>query len=241
MLTALFIFAMFFIAYVLWCRHTYWRMRMDMAADATALSAMRDEAAMLNTIGTLQYLENFLLQKVKIIDKDYPGVELYAVKPFTIYNTVMKRYVDYWYTADTLGVAQYVAKANGADILPVPIPPPQHHLLAQDRDVYLLDGPTPICYGIGWPPPCLTKHYDAAYYYRDWWPNETAPQPPHRETWIVCYDGICEKGKARLWLDVKESSQVNDGGFPTEHLSFIRSIGLQCNYPQFNARLMPKN
>ena len=204
---------------------------MDMAADATALSAMRDEAAMLNTVGTMQYLENPLMQKIKLFGDDIAGVQIENANTFDNYNKVMTQVVDRLYAAEAFNVARIVAKANGANHIPIPVPFPQHHLKEQELNVHFLYGLVPI-----W-----TQYYRAAYYARDWWPDKTAPQPIHRETWTVCHDDICEKGKARLWLDVDSSSSLNNGGFPSEHASFWRSIGIQCQYPQFNARLLPKN
>jgi hypothetical protein len=231
MLAVLFLFGLFWVTYVLWCRHVYWRMRMDMAADATALSAMREEAAMLNTIGTMQYLENRFLQKVKLFGEDVAGVQIENANTFDQYNASMTELADWFYPAYAVNVARTVAQANGATQSPLPVPFPQNHLKAQELNVHILDGVIPVG----------ERYYKAAYYARDWWPNKTAPQPIHRETWTVCHDGICEKGKARLWLDVDGGNVLNNGGFPSEHASFWRSLGIQCQYPQFNARLLPKN
>src|SRR5216110_954350 len=110
MLSVLFLFGLFWITFVLWSRHIYWRMRMDMAADATALSAMRDEAAMLNTISTLEYLENPFLQKAKLFGEDIAGVQVFNIKMFTFYNSFMKSFVDL-YGGDAYGVAKWVASA----------------------------------------------------------------------------------------------------------------------------------
>jgi hypothetical protein len=231
MLALLFLFGFFWVPYVLWCRHVYWKMRMDMAADATALSAMREEAGILNTVATLQYFENSVLQKVKILGEDLPGVQIENANTFNNYTMVMAQLVNRLYGANAFLVAKMVAEANGANQIPIPMPFPQHHLKAQAETVHFLHGFTQI----------YQRHYPAAYYARDWWPDQTAPQPLHRETWTVCHDAICEKGKARLWLDVKDGNVWNNGGFPSEQASFLRGFGIQSNFPQFNARLMPKN
>src|SRR5262245_59955760 len=39
-------FELFWFTYVRWCRTIYWKMRMDAAADAVALSAAREQAAL---------------------------------------------------------------------------------------------------------------------------------------------------------------------------------------------------
>jgi hypothetical protein len=88
--------------------------------------------------------------------------------------------------------------------------------------------------------PSGAKMIRHAYFARDWWPRKEAPQPIHRTTWLVGHDKVWEKGKARLWLDVDPHNDLNNGGFPSEQAEGLKGLGIQCNFPQFNARLMPK-
>ena len=229
-LAALFLFGLFWVAYVLWCRHVYWRMRMDMAADATALSAMRDEAATLNDIATTQIGENLLLQKIRIAGEDVAAVQIANANAFNEYLLGTSLLV-HQFSPHALGMAIIVAKANGANQIPRAVPVPEHHLKGIALNVNFLHGIYPV----------YRQHYQAAYYARDWWPKKKSPQPIHRETWIVCHDHICEKGKARLWLDVDPNDALSNGGFPSEQTSFLGGLGVQSQYPQFNARLLPKN
>ncbi len=228
-LTVLFMFGLFWIAYVRWCRHVYWSMRMDMAADATALSAAREQAALLNTIATYQYLENLQMQKMGFFGNDVAHLQAASANLFFAYNAGLQVAVRS-YVPNTYRVAQMVAKANGATEFPVPLPPPQHHLKPKNVHVVIFAGLYPVA----------KKDVRAAYYARDWWPKKTAPQPVHRNTWVVCREGKCAKGKAQLWLDVRPGNILNNGGFPSDQPSLVRGIGIQSHFPQFNARLMPK-
>lgn len=228
-LAVMFLFGMFWVVYIRWCQKIYWQMRMDMAADAVALSAAREEAAMLNTIGARQVMENFLVQKGNIDGEDVAIMEKPLQPVFELYNWLLLGYVK-TYTANVLKVAKTVAKANGANHLPIPIPVPQHHLKPQEIKVTFLVGYEPDG----------SKTYPKAYFARDWWPRKRAPQPIHRTTWLVGHDRIWEKGKARLWLDVDPKNKANNGGFPSEQATGLAGLGIQCNFPQFSARLMTK-
>jgi len=228
-LTVMFLFGLFWIAYVRWCQKIYWHMRMDMAADAVALSAAREEAAMLNTIGTYQYVENFFMQKGNIGGEDVGIMQVSLIPIFEAYNSGLSAIVQS-YPAQVLNVARMVARANGSNHFPKPIPLPQHHLKAQQVMVAYFNGIQPAG----------KKLYRKAYFARDWWPRKEAPQPIHRTTWLVGHDDIWEKGKARLWLDVDPTNKIDNGGFPSTQAGGIDGLGIQCNFPQFNARLMTK-
>ena len=52
MILLLLFFTAFLAGFAGWCRALYWQMRMDMVAEAVALSAARAQAAMLNSIGS---------------------------------------------------------------------------------------------------------------------------------------------------------------------------------------------
>jgi hypothetical protein len=229
MLAVLFLFGIFWVAYVRWCEHIYWRMRMDMAADAVALSASREEASMLNTIGTMQYLENLFIFKADLEGEEFGAMQKSMVTSFQLYTAAIRAQAKS-YTGRVLYVARLVAKANGANHLPVSIPLPQDHLKFETVRVLLFDGIIPDDF----------KTLRQAYFARDWWPRKEAPQPIQRATWLVGHDHVWEKGKARLWLDVDPHEKLDNGGFPREMADGLKGLGIQCNYPQFNARLMPK-
>ncbi len=52
MLGLLLLFGIFLAGFVQQCRHQYWTMKMDVAAKAATLSAMREQAAIMNTLST---------------------------------------------------------------------------------------------------------------------------------------------------------------------------------------------
>ena len=228
-LAVMVLFGIFWVIYVHWCQRVYWRMRMDMAADATALSAAREEAAMLNTIGTYQYLENLLMQKIKVGGKDITHVQASVASTFFEYNAGLQSTAKLYQMA-VMNVARIVAKGNGANRSPIPSPLPQHHLKPQADTMNFFYGPILV-----W-----RQYCPAAYFVRDWLPRRTAPQPIHQTIWLVGHDDVWEKGKARLWLDVDPGSKLNNGGFPSAQASGWRAMGVQCNFPQFNAKLLPK-
>jgi hypothetical protein len=88
--------------------------------------------------------------------------------------------------------------------------------------------------------PAGARRYSTAYLVRgpEWSPEKKHPQPPHTIKWMTCRDRICSTAKAGLWLDVNSSSVISNGGFPSPQGSFMREVGIQCFYPQFNAQLV---
>src|SRR5262249_36615370 len=129
---------------------------------------------------------------------------------------------------EVFAVAQMVAKANGADLPAVPLSSYGHQLEGQSVRIFYFAKFLLV----------KTANYKPAYFTRTWKPRMTHPQPPHETWWNVCHSGICERRGAGLWLDVKSSDVANNGGFPSDQASFLRSLGIQCCYPQFNARLL---
>ena len=230
-LGAIFLFGMFWITYVSWCRTIYWKMKMDVTADLVALSAARQQATVLNYVAGLQTLENAFLPEIK----DYGIMQVSMKSNFEGVNQTLQRYKDS-YGAQTLAVGQMVADANGSNL---PIFPMIGVSLTENLNPHLDPQKVRILYLAHlWPVGYRT--YSQAYYTRDWSPDKTKAQPPHKSCWSVCRDSICGQGQARLWLDVDQSSVMNDGGFPSKNASLLHSIGIQCFFPQFNASLLHK-
>ncbi len=229
----LLVFGMFLVGYVRWCRAIYWRTRMELVADATALSAARAQAEMLNRIGFANGMLNVYIQQFRapylghrvgvIHGDDFPSFKgeteelANRVKGFKSYPP---------------SVGRVVARANGAEGLIPYFPfPMESHLAAQTVHL-LLYFPHPPWIGF--------KTVENAFYARTWSPHFRKAQPPHRTTWLVRRNGFQAMASARLWLDVPTSSIFHNGGFPREKESLLGGIGIQCQYPQFNARLAPK-
>ncbi len=227
----LFFFGMFWVTYVCWCRIVYWKMRMDIASDLTALSSARQQATVLNYVAGLQTLENAFLPEIK----GYGVMQISMKNDFETLNQILQIY-ESKYGAQTLAVAQMVANANGANL---PIFPIIGFSLRENLNPHLDPQEVRVMFFahlvyVG------SRTYPQAYYTRDWSPDKTKAQPPHRSCWNVCRDSICGQGQARLWLDVDPGSKLNDGGFPSKNASLLRSIGIQCFFPQFDAQLLHK-
>jgi hypothetical protein len=229
MILLLLFFAAFLAGFAGWCRAIYWQMRMDMVAEMVALSAARAQAAMLNNIATLQNAENFFLQKATVIGVDVAHMQL-ALKPgFEFANNTLKFAVK-GAKGQTYSIAQAVARANHV-ALTVPYPKPELHLVPVQ--VYVAYFVEYFLEDVG--------TYDQAYFTRQWGRGKMTPQPDHETTWAVSKFGIVGTATARVWLDVQTHSFMNDGGFPAEDMPWWREIGIQCFYPQFNARLVRTN
>src|SRR5258706_12940505 len=90
MISVLFLFGLFWVTYVLWCREIYWKMRMDATSDLVALSAAREEAAILNYMATCQWVENIGMQKAKIVSEDVAHMQVEAKYIFSFTNNMLK-------------------------------------------------------------------------------------------------------------------------------------------------------
>lgn len=227
MIAVTFLFGLSLVVYVAWVRRVYWKLRMTLAAEAVALSAARQEASLLNEIGTAQWLENALIQKLNLFGENIAHIQISERDKFRALNRLITTAVA-GYRASSYDTARFVAQHNGADSIPLCLPPPNPHLVPQTvRIGYFLKF---VLVGV--------EVNRRAFYARDWWPNETHPQPPHRYTWRVCRGAVCEEAKVRLWLDVDPRTWYGNGGFPSTQPSFLQGLGIQCAYPQFNAQLM---
>jgi hypothetical protein len=225
----LFLFACFWIVYVRWCLKSYWKMRMDIAADFTALSVARQQAALLNYMATCQMSQNALIQKVSVKGQNIAHIQKVAVKPFELYNGLLKA-TYYTFIPTVVAVAQTVARSNGATLPALTKDNLGPRLEAQPVRAIIFHAYVPVG----------AKNYKMAYFTRQWSPRIRQAQPPHQSTWGVCRGLTCGVGKAQLWLDVSPDNDLNNGGFPSENASLWRQVGIQCFFPQFNARRLPK-
>lgn len=228
MLAVITIFTSFWGGYVLWCRNQYWQMRMDAAAEMTAISAARQQAELLNLIGTQQLALNATLQKAKFVDLEVAHLQVAAYKTFRVQQSLLKASIRS-FRVIVLFLAHRIAIANGADSPPVPMGQVNHNL--EPRGVWIQKFAKLI-------PAGLPIYVRDAYFVRRWWPRKTNPQPDHRCRWTVKRRGITGRAYAGLWLDVNPHEYSANGGFPSGIGWGWREQGILCNYPQFNARLL---
>ncbi len=228
-----FLFATLSISYLAWALRRIQQMRLDLAADATALSAARAQAGMLNTIASTNTGVNLFLQKANLPKlKDGIGViNVSAVPAFTQWRQLLKTQV-IGFKAFPAGVGQSVSRLNGARGRALYFPfPMESYLRPKNIHAAILLNHFPFV---------LYRHIPAAYYVRTWSPNETAAQPPHKTTWQLTRNSLRSTASARVWLDVDSQSLLHNGGFPREKERWVRGVLIQSFYPQFNARLLPQ-
>jgi hypothetical protein len=227
----LFVFGILLACYVKWCRIIYWRMRLDVIADATALSAARAQAQMLNRIAEKNLMMNTYLPKLTLFGHNYGTISASKYKKLMDDVNDLRNKV-YGFKTYPSQVGRVVAKLNGADLLSPYFPYPMDSYL-QPETVYLwVRMPLPS-------PPLFTS-VKGAFYVRIWSPDYIKAQPPHKTTWLIRKNGFRAISTAGVWLDVPVSSLTHNGGFPRKNESILHGIGVQSFYPQFNARLLPR-
>lgn len=230
-LAVMFLFGLFWIPYVLWCEQTYWSMRMAAASDLAALSGAREQARLLNTMATVQTLQNALVSRVKGV-----GMASLNVKPKFDALNGMLQLADLSFKWRAYAVVTQIARLNGSNR---PVRPGLSAGLNENLSSRLKGQPLKVVYVAPGTPP-VVQHYPQGYFTRRWFPRKVNAQPDHQSAWRVCRGQVCSEGRASLWLDVESGSVLSNGGFPPENASLWRSVGFQCFYPQFNARLLPK-
>lgn len=231
-LMAVYLLATLSISFLAWGVNQLRHMRLDMAADATALSVARAQAGMLNTLATTNMGVNLFIQKA-----DFPlmrqalGVmRVSAVPPFQLWQKLLKTQV-IGFKAFPAGVGQTVSRLNGARGEALYFPAPmESYLNPQGAHVGILLNHFPFV---------LYRHIAEAYYVRSWSPHETRAQPPHKTTWVVKRGKHTSMASARVWLDIPRRNRLHNGGFPRAQEKNLRGVGIQSFYPQFNARLLP--
>jgi hypothetical protein len=225
----LFLFGLFWIVYVRWSLERYWEIKMDIASDFTALSAARHQAALLNYMATAQMSQNASLQKAGFKGKDFGHMQIVLRPMFEAQNAALLG-VHATFEAHVAGVAQVVARANGANRPAVPMSALDSQLTPKGVRVFYFHKIFPA--GV--------RYYPKAYFVRSWADTMRSPQPPHETEWFVCHDTTCGTGRARLWHDANPDDPLNNGGFPSDRLAAGRQVGFQNFYPQFNAKRVPK-
>jgi hypothetical protein len=231
LLGVLILVGLFMVGFIQWCRYAYWHMRMDLAADASALSAARSQAEMLNTISLANLSVNFFIKKGQVAGEDIGEMGVEDIIPFKIWQGTMKLLI-LGFRAQPASVGEVVSRLNGSQGYAPYFPFPMNPYLNGETVTVAIISKTPPGFAI--------RSYDNAYYARAWSPRFVKAQPPHKTTWVVSRNGIRSIATARLWMDSKTDSLLNNGGFPREHESIWRGAGVQGAPPHFNARLLPR-
>ena len=219
---------MMFLALVAYGRHVLLQMRVNMVAEAVALSAARAQAEMLNKFASYNLLINPML---------FPKYKEYAALQKSA-QPALEGLADYqrlWqlpqFYVFPRNVGRWVAKANGCDPNAKFIPTPSM-LILQDMEVQLMHGYYPASLG--------PVEIDNVYYVRAWSPDKRKAQPPHQTHWLVSKEGVHGTASARLYLDVQADEGWQNGGFPSVNPeNWWDDAQIQSFYPQFNARLLP--
>jgi hypothetical protein len=227
MLGVVVLFSLCFVGYLELCQRIYWQMRMDLAADAVALSAARAQAGMLNDLSVAQTAENIFIQKADVVGVDIAHMQVSMQQPFEAANWLINKVVN-GFNGQTGAVAQVVAHANGAQEAAIPWPKPGYHLTPHGVYVVYFDGIIPVG----------EEHYSKVYYTRNWSPGKSWPQPDHQIVWAVSRGRAVGISSARVWLDLDLRSELHNGGFPSESDAWWKEIGIQGFYPNFNAKLV---
>ncbi len=218
--------------YLRWCRALYWRTRMEMAADAAALSAARAQAQMLNRISFANGRLNAYVTKTRVPFAEHQIGGVSAEK----YPRLMKEAEDLTskvrgFKTYSASVGQIVARANGAEGLSV---------YSQTGPLLIPKSVHVVIYTKTMPPAFWYRTLPNAYYARGWSPGFQKAQPPHRTLWLVRKSGFQALSAARLWLDVPPESFLHNGGFPRVREGFTGDVAIQSFWPQFSARLAPR-
>ena len=222
-----------FLGFMNWARRSLWQMRMDLAADATALSAARSQAEMLNYLSSMNVSVNLFIKKAQIplIHQPVGGMPMEMLPAYTTWNRFLQTTALGFKTAPS-GVGETVARLNGAQGYSPYFPFPMAPLLVPISMLVAVISKSP--------PAMVVRHYDPVYFARGWSPGYAKAQPPHKTTWLVSRHGIRSLATARLWLDITPGALLNNGGFPRVSETWWRGLLIQGFYPQFNARLLAK-
>lgn len=218
---------MLFLTLAVYGRHVLLQMRVNMVAEAVAISAARAQAEMLNKFASYNLLINPML---------FPKYKEYAALQKSA-QPVLEGLADYqrlWqlpqFQIFPRNVGRRVASANGCDLEPRFIPTPSG-LILQDMEVQLMQGYYPASLG--------PVEIDNVYYVRTWSPEKRKAQPSHRTYWMVSKEGVRGTAGARLYLDVQADESWQNGGFPSsDPENWWDDAQIQSFYPQFNACLL---
>jgi hypothetical protein len=218
---------MMFLALVVYGRHVLQQMRVNMVAEAVALSAARAQAEMLNKFASYNLLINPML---------FPKYKEYAALQKSAQWALegLADYQRFWqlpqFQIFPRDVGRRVAMVNGCDPGPKFIPT-SSGLILQDMEVQLMQGIYPASLG--------PVEINNVYYVRTWGPDKRKTQPPHQTHWLVSREGVHGTASARLYLDVQADERWQNGGFPSANPdNWWDDAQIQSFYPQFNACLL---
>jgi hypothetical protein len=222
-----------FLAFAVWAKRSLWQMRINLAADASALSAARSEAEILNYIASSNSGISLFIQKANIpLVHDAVGVmQEDRIPDYLAWHALLIK--ETWgFKTVPAAIGEVVSRLNGgigkAPYFPVPMDP---YLTTQGIHVGIILDHFPFL---------AYRHFTDAYFARAWSPSKAKAQPPHKTTWLVSRNGVQAMASARLWLDVSPGALFNNGGFPRDHEMWLRGLFIQSFYAQFNARLLPR-
>jgi hypothetical protein len=218
-----------FLMFVYWGQRRVQQMRLNMIADAAALSAARDKAETLNDVCVENVVINKFMSKARVpftgIQAGEISIENYPA--FTLWRKGLRAMASSFNSQAAL-TGYSVARANG--ITEALYSPFETGSLLVPMTVHLfIVSKTP--------PGIVERDVNGAYFARSWSPGFHAAQPPHRSTWVVNKEGMSAASSSQLWLDASPADRVNNGGFPRVNETAIRDVLVQGFYPQFNARL----
>jgi hypothetical protein len=213
-------------------RVTLTQQRMEMAAQAAALSAARAQAQMLNKCSAHNLAVN------TFVNLSYHGLgamQSGVRDPFWLWlkeetyqkraNSILNGFKGY-----CAAVGKTVARLNGAEDANY-LPPFDIKLQFKDMEVVLLDGYIPVG----------EESFENVYYARNWRLDQRKAQPDHLTSWGVIKNHIRATASARVYLDIREDDELQNGGFPRPDEEWgVGDVNVQSFYPQFNARLIKR-
>ncbi|MDD5686353.1 MAG: pilus assembly protein TadG-related protein [Elusimicrobia bacterium] len=228
------------------------RQKMQTAADAAALSAVRCRAAFLNktselNAGTHLY-SIYMFHNIK-----EGGMFKGMMGPFQAHLTALKA-MNQGAGGGPYLTGYQAAKMNGADSSIGKFVKGGSGTGMKSRKmrftILKMIGHIPV----PWPP--FRKTYDTAYYCRIWENSYRNAQPDQEMEWVACKNnetyassliGLQKPAQAmaiaqaKVWLNVKKGSSLHNGGFPRDRDEGGWGWGVEpiCFWPQFDARLVP--
>jgi hypothetical protein len=202
--------------------------RLQLAAEAAALSSARMRAQMLNIpshnlalvpIPWVRYGEFALIPQ--------PAVKVVRVLAA---EAGLSAKAGRWMPSY---VGRLVARLNAPDAsVRCGADSAKTYLEMQDMELFVA----------GWPP--HIEEVDHVYFYRTWATDSRKAQPPHTASWGVGLRGQYATAGARVYLDVEEAEWTQNGGFPRSPSNedlVNKIVPIHSLFPQFNAKLLPKS
>jgi hypothetical protein len=230
-LGAFFSLLIIFFGLVTWGARTLEQMRLDTAAQATALSSARAQAQMLNDSASHNLMVNVF------VNARYKGVGAMQKAGSGLFRAWLReqdwkrkaQYIQSGFLGYPVGVGQVVARLNGSDR------GYQHYPITMDLKLALKDL---LVFFLKGDIPDGQHLFKDVYFVQTWGLNKRKAQPDHEVTWLVSHGKMVSTASAGVYLDVKPGERLQNGGFPRMKESWYGDIEVQSFYPQFNARLI---